>query len=262
MRSVLETIAIPVRQFFTFRTETAAMKTQFLNFTTSPLTRALRWSDSEIDGIDAAFRDAHVQSAAGAALLKLARLQEVGGLRSLISAAVNDALEDVESVGRLGPAAVTEKLRQFCEHIEEQIVSCREDRTEHDAIAKAARQRHRPLLLAVSQRANSLTGELEQINRAADAEKRAHDLPGGAPSRYRTLKAAGLTDAEIAAIEPTAKSPELVAESRAARVAEINALLPLLKRFSDDPLHDAAPLAGIPEFSELVADRDAHEVTA
>ena len=186
----------------------------------------------------------------------------MGGLRSLISAAVNDVLEDAENAGRLEPAAVIEKLRQFCEHIEAQIVSCREDRTEHDAIAKAARQRHRPLLLAVSQRANALAGELKQVNRTADAKKRAHNLPGGAPSRYRTLKAAGLTDAEVASIEPSAKSPELVAEAQATRITEIAAVLPPLKRFTHDPLHDAAPLAGMAEFADLIAARDQIEVIA
>lgn len=210
-----------------------------------------------VDLIGTIFRDESVQRAAGACAAKRLRLTELAGFKSEISAAIQIAVANDEDldIANFTPAVVAEVLRQRAEDIDSAIDDCREDHAAHQAASAARMRRHEPLRAAVSKRLSQLVSERDYLVQADDSARRAAAIGISGSSRFAILRSAGLTDEQIAATEPTATNPEVLAECRRIRIAEIGPQIEKLCAFGASPTFDAAPLAGL-GFEDLISARD------
>ena len=119
--------------------------------------------------------------------------------------------------------------------------------------------RHEPLRAAARIRLNQLISERTSLLQSDDAARRAASLGLSGASRYAVLRSAGLDEAAILAAEPTALNPEVIAERRRARIAEITPQIEKLKAFGASGTFDTVLLADFPEFIDLIAARDGQE---
>ncbi|MGJ7552636.1 hypothetical protein ACSFBI_01455 [Variovorax sp. RB3P1] len=236
----------------------ARLKDQFTMFslTQSPLADAQDLNPRAVDAVLAVFADNEVQRHAAEVRGKLLHLIELAALRSEVAAAVKTV--GAHSNDDLTPSAVAAILCRRAAELDDALADARADREGHEAARKARMVAMAPLKCEVSKRLTALVAERDHILNVADAEKRATTLGLPGSSRFAVLQGAGLSDAQIAAIEPAAVSPDLLAERRRLRIAEIDRQTSLLRQFSADPLHDAAPLAGL-GFDGLIAARNAAE---
>ncbi|RYF61162.1 MAG: hypothetical protein EOO27_03140 [Comamonadaceae bacterium] len=213
------------------------------------------------DRVLACYKDRDVQAAASAFKMKLDRLAALCAYRSSIATAVNFA----SKMGfALTPELVLGVLEGMSDDLDEEIAAARADHFEFDRAEKLARDRHRPLLLAVSELQNKLAGERAALDARADAMKRAAVLGVDGGPRYENLKAAGLSDEQVNKIGvPTSIDRDAEIATMRVRVQEIDALTARIALFRNDPLHDAAPIAGItPLIDSLVGARDGEQVAA
>lgn len=209
------------------------------------------------DDVAAAYRDPRVQSAAHMLAAKIDDLRFIIGYHSAAAMGIRAVLAEVE--GRaISTEAVAQRLREFCEQADEHIVFAQEHVAEHAAAARDCLERHRPLRTAVTGRLSELIAERDCLAREA---ARRYDLSGSG-SRYATLSQAGLSDAQIKATEPGALSPQILADRREARIAEITPIIERLQAFGDSIDFDAVHLVGLHEFDALVAARDGEKAAA
>ncbi|MDM0018378.1 hypothetical protein [Variovorax saccharolyticus] len=237
--------------------------TTYALFVRSPLSVAT--NPVLADLIDVIFRDASVQRAAGACAAKRLRLIELAGFKSEISAAIRCVVANAEdlNMGSISPAAVVEVLRQRAEDIDDAIEDCREDHAAHQAASRALMARHGPLRAAVGKHLTQLTAERDHLSRENDAAAIAASIGVPGASRYAVLRSAGLSDEQIAATEPTAVNPEIMADRRRARIAAIAPQIEKLKAFGEAPNFDAAPIIGIdPALDDLIAARASQKAAA
>lgn len=215
--------------------------------------------------IRAVYANANVQSHAGLCRLKMLRLVEVAVFRSEIAQAIEDAVaaDDDLDIANVTPQVVAEMLRRRAVELDDALDSAKEDHRQHDAAARQDAERHRPLRDAVSARFDSLTHERQHIINAIDSIRRAATMEQTAGTlRFHALRSAGLSPAQIAALGPDAQDPDARVDAYRARFAEIESELPALKSFLSDPLLDAAPLAALGLFNELIAARAACEAVS
>lgn len=213
-------------------------------------------SPAVADLIDIIHRDESVQRAAGACSAKHQRLVELAGFRSEIHAAIHVAIAQDGCIDSITPARIAEVLRQRSEHIDDAIADCQEDRARHDAASRTRMLRHEPLRAACSARLTQMVAERASLLRADDAERRANRLGLTGSSRFSELRKAGLTDSQIAEVLPGASSPETVVAHRNERVAELARQIEKLRSFNASPNFDAAHLAGLDGFEDLIVARD------
>lgn len=209
-----------------------------------------------VDRMIAAFNSREVRRAAGIYKSKLDHLCEVAGSSAAISTAVSFA---VERNLPLTSEVVAEIIDGMSESLGEELDAARSDIAAHDQAVKAARDRHWPLREAVSQQLTQLADEWKSLDGRIDAANRSGSANGAV--RHQMLQAAGLSTAQIASLG-TPDSPDAQIDATRRRMAEITPVIARLKAFSHDLLHDAAPLAGMPEFAELIAARDGAKVEA
>jgi hypothetical protein len=112
-----------------------------------------------------------------------------------------------------------------------------------------------PLRKAVNDRLTQLLAEQDRL--LHDARSHTYRTP-----RYTMLANAGLSDTQIATIEPNALAPDVAIERRRARLTEILPIIANLRAFCSSISFDAAFLTGMSEFDFLVAERDGEKVTA
>ena len=223
-----------------------------LQFVSSPLPED-RFASREDVAI--AFLDRNVQSAAAELSGKIDRLRTLCGYRTCLSAGIRAVLTEQPEDGFISVEAVVHRLRQFSEEIEVQMASARDNIAAHDAAALARKMRHEPLRSACSKLHSTLTMELGRHVDADVSAARAAAI--GLPTRYSILRNAGVPEPLIAALEPTAMAPEVLAERRRGRIAEIKAAVSRLEAFQSDPMFNAAPIVGLdPAIDSLIAARD------
>jgi len=216
----------------------------------SPLAAAT--SVSAADSLDTIYASAAVQSAAGYASAKHQRLMAMRAHLGEIHLAIAAIGGDPASIT---PEAVIETLRRRADQLDDEIDDWRDDHAAHVAASRARMKRHEPLRKAVSMHLAALTGERDHLLRADESAKRATGM--GLPSRYATLRNAGLTEAQIAATEPDAASPEEAAAKRRQRIAEIAPMVKACRAFGQSPGFDAALVAGLsPEINSAILARD------
>lgn len=209
------------------------------------------------DDIAIAYKDPRVQFAAQKLSAKIDDLRYIVGRKSALAMGVRAILAEHKNEGdTISAEAVAQRLREFCAQVDEQIVFAEEHLVEHDAAVRARLKRHEPLRAAVRSRLTELASERDRLGQEA---ARRHDLNGGG-SRYTALRQAGLSDSQIKAAEPTALSPQVLAERRQARLAEITPIIEKLQAFCASLDFDAAHLEGLPEFYALMAVRDGEKV--
>ncbi len=216
----------------------------------SPL--ALATTPAAADTLDVIYRDDSVQRAAGACAAKLQRLAEMAGFTSQI----HFAIEAVAREGTdLSPGAVAEALRRRAEDIEDALSDIREDRAVHQAASLKRMARHEPLLAAARGLLNQLVAERDCLIREDESAARAAAM--GLPTRYSILISAGLTPAQIEATEPAALSPEVLIQTRRARLADVVPQIQKLRDFATSTTFDASAIAGIdPAVDAAIVARD------
>lgn len=236
-----------------------------MNTTHSPILMPVQFTPSPLvddrfagrDDVAAAYRDPRVQSAAHRLAAKIDDLRFIIGYHSAAAMGIRSVLAETE--GRaISAEDVALRLCVFCEQVDEHIVFAREHVAEHYVADRACLERHRPLRTAVTARLSELAAERDRLVHEA---ARRHDLNGGG-SRYATLSQAGLSDAQIEVTEPAALSPQILAERRQVRLAEITPIIEKLQAFGSSPDFNASHLDGLPEFDALVAARDGGKAVA
>lgn len=209
------------------------------------------------DLIDTIFRSEAVQKAAGICAAARQRLTEVAGFKAEISAAIQAAVEsdDDLDIHNVSPAMVAEALRKQADVLEEAAMACKDDHSAHHAASRARLARHEPLRAVVSRHLTTLSAERHYLIDADESERRAASI--GLPTRYRELRNAGLTEGQIALSEPDTLNPDVAAQRRRERLAEIAPQIEALHAFGRAPLFDAAIVANIhSEIDAAIVERD------
>ncbi|WP_213957123.1 hypothetical protein [Variovorax sp. dw_954] len=203
-----------------------------------------------VDQMVALYRNPAIQKAAAAYKLKVERLVDVACYRVAIASAIGFACQ--KDLG-LSSEVISEILSGMAEAIDDEIEAVRADKIAHDLAEKLAMARHQPLRDAVGKLLSQLVAERERLIK--DDESAARAAAMGLPTRFSILRNLGMSEAQVAATEPTALSPEALTQRRRARIAEIAPHIEKLRAFSVSPTFDPAPLAGL-GFDELIAARE------
>lgn len=192
------------------------------------------------------FGDAKVRVLAGQCVSVLERLTREAAYASFVSRAVEAA-----QVDGCTPA---EWLINTQQAIEEEIDATKQEHSRHDARQKNRMNRLTPLRSAVSQR---LTSDERELQVLLENVRLAELFPFGNQSenQYQKLIDAGLTPEQIklTGTENPVSHIAQKAEVAKARLALLQAELPALWAFSNDPLHSTEHLAGLDGFDALIA---------
>lgn len=252
VRPVMQAASInSVKESFSLQVHLVPYRAQehhAMQFTSSPLART-GLTAAQIDAVDVAFVHPDVQRAAGRLAAKRQLLAEVCGFRCAIADAI-------DATGAADPVDLVETLDRFATDADDAIAAVREDKRRHDDQHAARMARLKPLRLAVSRRIDELG------HQRADAVRRAEALGSSksdeSRSKYSSLRAGGLTDAQIASLAPDEANPNERLRAVQQRIAEIDVALVPLWAFANDRYFDVAPLEG-QGFDDLIEARKAAE---
>jgi hypothetical protein len=161
------------------------------------------------------------------------------------------------SIATLEPAEVVEAMNVLMARVEAELRLAKEEALIHQRARRALYGVLQPLRAEVSARLDSAVTERDTLH------ERVRSLESTAGSagvrRYEALKAQGLSDTQIAALDTTGLEMDRQHTVNASRerVVALNAEIAKLKDFCDDPYHDPARLDGLDGFAGLLAAQEA-----
>jgi hypothetical protein len=192
------------------------------------------------------------------------RVQQLveASLQNLIGEAIDIAAMSThnatgKSIALLEPAEVVEAMNVLMARFQAELQLAEEEASTHQRTRRALYGALQPLRAEVSARLDSAVTERDTLH------ERVRSLESTAGSagvrRYEALRAQGLSDTQIAALDTAGLEMDRQRTVNASRerVAVLNAEIVRLKDFADDPYHDPARLDGLNGFAGLVAAQEA-----
>lgn len=243
------------------RIETAEM-TMYETFAAarSPLIDIAAESHPDGERVGRIYRDTTVHNSARAChAARVHAIQQAGALQE-IHAAIEQAEEqatayaiennvlgidgdlDIELVTAHDVASL---LLQRAEALDEAAVGFGADAAAHRAAVRACDALHAPLKRAISKRLSALVIERDGAVTAIEARARASAMGLNANTRHAELRRAGLSDAQIRAVDPTAANPEVQDIADRLCVIELSTLINRLRHADVTRESDLTSIVGI-----------------
>lgn len=183
-----------------------------------------------------AVADPVVQRRIAACVNELAQLVKEAGAEHFAAAAVQGA-------ATLDATTPAQWLETQLNMLRTEIELTRKERSVATERRRAENAAAQPLIDAVSRVAQDAASQREALLRRLDALRR-HE---SSQSRWTQLRAAGLTEEEIArlALKPEEQDPEQQAVLLRRRIPELDAQLAKCRAYAEDPLHDPEHVRGL-----------------